>query len=568
MKHNEELWNDISARFCNGQNINEIAYKLRISRSKIRKILITLGLVKSPLSEEILNKKKEGASLGELALEFDIPVSTLSTYLPYDLDKEKSDNARRINEYRERNLIARENSVKKTSNEVSYSKEEQSVYTSHKYSVPDENCGEYEGKIKNRIFRREQKADFKCFGAYRLHLELYGNDEDTKNSLKSDGEVKYGDYISRDIIVPENIQLWSIHYLIQRAFGWQNSHLHCFYLKEEDLLRITDDKAANYANLTGILFRSPNMSEVDRFWADDYYDGSFKTWLRKKYKGEKLSECMAESFWSIIRDMEPYLDINLFKESFKFYFEEDCFKRSYIDKNFVLQWDDFFKTGNYMISGCYPVEEPPLGSTKYDKQEILKFTELPLKAVREIFYEDTEELLERLRLKDILRFKTCSLKQNIWEQEKECSSYSDTILRVKKILSEIQDPSDRPDNQPAAPKVAREILYKYDFGDSWTVKITASLDAYDLIESGRATDNEIEEALQTCLKSRCPVMIARDGMDLCDDMGGYTGLGYFINAISENGKDKGHYDCSKQETLVWARSLGWSNRKIALKNRL
>ena len=57
MKHNEELWNDISARFCNGQNINEIAYKLRISRSKIRKILITLGLVKSPLSEEILNKK-------------------------------------------------------------------------------------------------------------------------------------------------------------------------------------------------------------------------------------------------------------------------------------------------------------------------------------------------------------------------------------------------------------------------------------------------------------------------------------------------------------------------------
>ena len=36
------------------------------------------------------------------------------------------------------------------------------------------------------------------------------------------------DRITRDILVPADITLHALSYAIQRSFGWQNSHLHCF----------------------------------------------------------------------------------------------------------------------------------------------------------------------------------------------------------------------------------------------------------------------------------------------------------------------------------------------------
>ncbi|HIV53817.1 MAG TPA: plasmid pRiA4b ORF-3 family protein, partial [Candidatus Mediterraneibacter norwichensis] len=37
----------------------------------------------------------------------------------------------------------------------------------------------------------------------------------------------------------------------QRAFGWQNSHLHRFSLPQDRFLRITEGKAARWLDLTG-----------------------------------------------------------------------------------------------------------------------------------------------------------------------------------------------------------------------------------------------------------------------------------------------------------------------------
>ena len=49
-----------------------------------------------------------------------------------------------------------------------------------------------------------------------------------ENILKSLGMVKNG--ITRQILVPADITLHALHYVIQRAFGWQNSHLHQYTL--------------------------------------------------------------------------------------------------------------------------------------------------------------------------------------------------------------------------------------------------------------------------------------------------------------------------------------------------
>lgn len=55
-------------------------------------------------------------------------------------------------------------------------------------------------------------------------------------------------------------------------------------------------------------------------------------------------------------------------------------------------------------------------------------------------------------------------------------------------------------------------------------------------------------------------MIARDGMDACDDMGGISGLGNFINCIYETGGDCKMYEFCKKDAIEWVKHLGWSHR--------
>lgn len=127
--------------------------------------------------------------------------------------------------------------------------------------------------------------------------------EDTTYVLKTYGQVKYGDTISRDVIVPDDMPLWALHYMMQKCFGWQNSHLHQFELPREQFERITDGNAGAYAALMGVIFRSPWMDENEEFWNDDYESGSFKTWIRRKYSGPYVSMCHSEGIWQTVGEI-------------------------------------------------------------------------------------------------------------------------------------------------------------------------------------------------------------------------------------------------------------------------
>lgn len=100
----------------------------------------------------------------------------------------------------------------------------------------------------------------------RLHLELVDDFSDEElEVMKKHGGLKFGEHITRDVIVPSDIPLYAIHYLIQRLFGWQNSHLHKFELPEDKLMSMTENKVDIWSQLVGIIFRSPFMRDEDVF---------------------------------------------------------------------------------------------------------------------------------------------------------------------------------------------------------------------------------------------------------------------------------------------------------------
>ena len=114
------------------------------------------------------------------------------------------------------------------------------------------------------------------------------------------------------------------------------------------------------------------------------------------------------------------------------------------------------------------------------------------------------------------------------------------------------------------------------------MQITASQNADDLIESKRLTSEELDEAVLQLRSKRRPVCIAQDGLPVFDDVGNIHGYAAFLKCISrdirkkvyavddiEDDEDSSPYPYQdKQEVLEWAKSLGWSKRKVSNKNLL
>ena len=179
----------------------------------------------------------------------------------------------------------------------------------------------------------------------RLHMELV----DEFNNLDECAGINYGTTITRDILVPADIQLWALHYVIQAAFGWQNSHLHNFELTEERFREITDDRCGKWVTLVGGLLRVPEGIETDQchFWADDYESGSIKTWLRKKYTGPYESHDAAEAGHYIKAAMNHLLSQVQGKYKVQYRQREDgsvypadCIKLGKEEKQLNFSWGD------------------------------------------------------------------------------------------------------------------------------------------------------------------------------------------------------------------------------------
>lgn len=642
-------------------SIRDTAIHFDINRNKIRKILITMKEITSPITDEAIVLRKQGKSIKDIAQHFGVSVATVSTSLPYEdrfeNSAEPSKHAVDLRNYRayEKKQIKRQSELKtkyvqeindKTlSNDIntndskewqkdikmsyteaynrphrktweeldalndsfidSFSEEEKNTFNLYRKEFDDivadfeKKEQEYE-RLSNKksLTKKEQKKlDILCvelgyypgalnirnekileeiagnrippepFGVLRLHMELYCEypDDNVKEVLRRYGSLVYGDNISRDIIVPSDIPLYALHYVIQRAFGWENSHLRQFEIPIERFNALCGN-ASLWSCLSGVVFRSPFMEDEDEFWADDYNGGSFKNWLRKKYTGPYLSRCHGEGIFSCQEDM---MTLDMDEEYYVLY------SKTYNHETDKYDGEEYIcdVTPVYDYNGKKRPEPKPWFDKAPYRVEIVKFEAIPAGGLRFVFERNPMALLERLPLYAVLAPGINELPDNC--SKKERKHIDDLIIHdgavlfdsVHEYVSKIIDEQiDSPMVQPIASPITDVLLYNYDFGDNWKIRITASENCPDLVESGRITQTELDRANVKCREVYRPVLMARDGEMLVDDVGGLSGFCEFLQDINPDftgmtPEEKEEAKQRKKEMLTWARGLGWHREK-------
>ena len=354
-----------------------------------------------------------------------------------------------------------------------------------------------------------------------------------------------GDTITRDIVVSDDLPLYALHYVIQRAFGFTNSHLHRFYMDEERVGKFTKS-AQQWMHQVGVIYRSPRMDEDAEFWADDYQGGSFKNWLRKKYTGPCVSQCRGEG---LIASRESLEQVDP-------------------DQEFYVEYGRYEEDGEALPLRCYPVygrdekkndqPEPDQYVQEY-RVEVKKFRDLPVSLLNRMFDRGAFDLLERLTIGEVLAVADMHCRDNCQEGD-DASKYQEMLddgmdEEIEEIL---ESGLDSPMNQPYVYSFTDELLYEYDFGDNWVIRITGSRNCADLVESGKITQDMLDKSNIKARVTYRPVLIARDGEMLIDDVGGAGGMVEFIRAINTMQRgDRDRNGMNVTQLKNWAKSQGW-----------
>lgn len=406
----------------------------------------------------------------------------------------------------------------------------------------------------------------------KLKLELK-MDEEAREIVKKYGKAKEG--ISREIIVPFFYPLHALHYAIQKAFGWQNSHLHHFELPGDVFNKLTEDYFVKYCMLCGLLFRFPYSDDEmkDIYWDDDYREGkSFKTWLKEKYTAPYsyggtlehfiFSQLVAKKFWSehpTVKISPPFAeykkgkskirDVKLFSATceemdrfFEYSFGE-LVERASIDNVLCTNPED------NACEECTQIAENLDGQFDVYLDELQRVSSIGEKL--EAAKAKGERLSKRKNTSSAQLFKTFG--------------------EVQALLKEYDNGLDELFNRTDVdmPPVSNELIYKYDYGDDWEVRITCEAEYVGGVESEKAirfygTDGTpVDEALSDLMLNKCivkgnPMCIAADGLPVMDDVGGVSGYCDFLECI-KNGEEWERYDDPK-ESRAWARYMGWTGR--------
>ena len=376
--------------------------------------------------------------------------------------------------------------------------------------------------------------------AVKLHIELDMNEISKKDiaTLKKYAKVK--NKISRDILVPGDITLDALHYVIQRLFGWQNSHLHHFYLPDDIFEKVTQNKVKEWQKLCGIYFRFPDNDMNDRYWGSNYDPViAFNSWLKKKYQGPYVYAGLGDYYYENQNKVQE-LKLNM-KE-----FEACQFFNSISEKG---------QNGRKVVN---------LENATIEELERSIAFEQPINC-----------LLERLFVIDYLFMPN---KEYIVIDE-EARSIIDglnedielNIRRWKRIIKNL--PKDRPEFELAVGGSTLRMKPR----DNWNVSITCPEVYYNKYYSPFAereapvyVDSKIDEVDSETLKdinrvimSHSPICLDSDGMNVFDDVGGIDGFAEFLRTIHESNDEN-----ERKERREWARYLGWIGRDTKPQNRL
>jgi len=292
-------------------NISAVAEHFGITRGKVNKILITAGTIDSPLHQDIMKLKNEGFDVNDIAQALGVSTATVKANMPYEKviynSTEKSAGAAYTEKYRKREKVFLDKLVRKPTDLELFSRElcidpgEHDHMAQIADNIPDDTLH------LNPAFTAEESKLFKISPDIGLiHIELQ---EDYSRERELVG-LKYGNSVSRDLLVPLNLPLHNLHYALNQAFGFTNSHLHRYELNRKDLQWVTDGKAGNWKKLIGIVFKDPLRDRDLDCWDDDYESGSPKKWMRSKYTGPYYRRAYEENYPSVRRNIRGRLKVN------------------------------------------------------------------------------------------------------------------------------------------------------------------------------------------------------------------------------------------------------------------
>lgn len=286
-------------------NMSAVADKFNITRAKVNKILITSGAIDSPLHQDVMRLKEEGYSVEEIANVLLVSTATVKINMPYEKviynGEVKSVDAHYMESYRKREQVFLDKVVRKPTDREVISKLYCELPISDIMPMDDYELEEDIIHLEARYTEEESKLFKINPDIALLHIEL--NDEVPEEYRELCG-IKYDKSISRDIVLPMSIPLHNLHYAINQAFGFTNSHLHEYQLCEKDLKWITAGKAENWKKLIGLVFKNPMRDEDIDFWDDDYESGSPKKWMQSKYTGPNYAKIYEEGYRYISREVE------------------------------------------------------------------------------------------------------------------------------------------------------------------------------------------------------------------------------------------------------------------------
>jgi predicted transcriptional regulator len=499
------------------ESITETALQTEISTTKVRKILITEGLWSSTRSQQIRELADQGKSSSEIAENLQISVTMVQNYLPYEKglydEPVKTDTAIRSEQFRKRN---------RTHAQKSRSREQQTMDGLRTVQEPPT--------------PGEKKTPF----AMQLHLELRNSKLEAMQADEAKILAKYGAVaksISRDIIVPSSFALHQLHYLINMAFGWTNSHLHNFQLPLPLFQSLTKGKLLEIAPVFGYYLQFPNRTFNDEFWDDDYDESkSPRTWMRskylKQYKYGGHSEYWIENQTEIhdLANHLPILDVRPFR------WKEKIKPRKVKFPEATLQ--------DLLDAIIFDGGMPDALKESLRLSEILSMNPKDIESAKAVaLATDNSSVALYKHYRDILVSEA---------KRKNGLRDAPTFSHAFNHMVDLQKKAEPNGIMP----IATELLYSYDYGDDWEVDISL------VREFGKDNQMVDDETAAKVIADCKPICIAKDGLNVLDDCGNVPGYINMLRTIHEGDRDEA------KEMREWARGQGWTGRDVSPKHRI
>lgn len=332
----DALYEQIIAERKDGKSIAEIAKKLCTTQVRVQRVLITEGLWTSKRTSQIAEMRMRGMTISEIAELLGKDEKTIQTFLPYSrglYGRNETAESVKSKDYRDRMQTAASNMIKEEA-------EMQCLLDNRKQSVLHD-CNVHLNNFRDRALELQEDPFVSEQSVYRVKFQLcegfyygassdMGLDKEEREELLRYAKAESG--IVREVLIPGDMNLHALHYMIQSLFGWQNSHLHHFSISQDAFAQMTEGRFDKWTELCGKLFRFSTDDMEDLYWDDDYEPGvSVKSWLKSKYKAPYVQKAHADSMEGNLERIADFrkrfpdipMDIMLEDLTSRVVFEED-----------------------------------------------------------------------------------------------------------------------------------------------------------------------------------------------------------------------------------------------------